>query len=71
MKTKNTQKLYDHLSKNEDQIQKIVASTLYTMPETFDNIPNEEDVIREHEVFQKVEVSFGLDALTLQHLMKY
>ncbi len=37
----------------------------------YDRIPSEEDIIHQQDAPRKADVSFGLDAFTFQHLMKY
>jgi len=55
----------------ELQTKNMVSNTDDNNLDEFDRIPNEEDIIHEQETPRKADVSFGLDAFTFQHSMKY
>lgn len=58
-------------SKSDEQIQQMVSNTMYQNDQEIDKVLTEEDVICEHEAVRKIDVQFGLDAFTFQHMMKY
>jgi hypothetical protein len=73
MKQTNTMRLnlLNVNSTRDEQIQQMVSNTMYNNDQEIDRVLNEEDVIHEHEVTRKIDVQFGLDAFTFQHMMKY
>ncbi len=73
MKQTNTIKmnLFGQGLKFDQQMQRTVSNTMYANELEIDAIPNEDDVIIEHEPVRKIEISFGLDACMYQHMMKY
>jgi hypothetical protein len=66
-----TLNVFGQPSRQELQTTNVVTSTNDNIHDEYDRIPSEEDIIHQHEAPRKTDVSFGLDALTFQHLMKY
>jgi hypothetical protein len=66
-----TMNVLDQQFKQDQQTTNMVSNTDDMNLDEYDRLPNEEDIIHEHETPRKADVSFGLDAFTFQHLMKY